>query len=156
MRTEIRSRLSDAFSSLSAPESAIDSGAPTKPLERFAEIGTSYDLTGLNFVIDGFEEKTTLNQPYDSPVKAPDGVKFVLVNLKITNSGAEQYTFFVDHFFRLADAQGRRFNMSEHWQDVKTYLNVSDLGPGVPKSGIVVYEVPNDSSGYFLEECRPD
>lgn len=124
----------------------------SKPvISKFDEIGREYKSQLFSFKINKVSEETCLTPDFGSPEVASEDTKFVVVSIKVTNVTNEEFPFFPDQAFRLQDSDGRRYQMSDRaWQSVKDYVPARDLGPGVPESGSIVYEVPKTATGFFL------
>lgn len=158
MRREFTKRIESAFSGFPTEGTAAPSTIPEAPLREarvFNQAGEAYELRSVRFTIEGFSEHDVLTAKYQDPAHAKDGARFLVVTMTVTNTASEEFYFRPDgeKYFRLADAQGRKYQQSnDHWQATSDYLGARTLGPGVPESGTLIYEVPLDASGFYLEE----
>ncbi len=111
--------------------------------------GEEIVLTTLNLKVNGAEEKQSISSAYGSPTAAKDGAKFVLINLELTNTTNKTFSFPPDLI--LVDDTGREFNSySDVFFSIDNYIDYRDLAPSIKETGLLVYEIPTDSIGYFL------
>jgi hypothetical protein len=109
------------------------------------EKDTPYDLGPLTVEIHKYETQPNLGS------KTKAGAKFVVVGLTVTNTTKEPLSFFPDEHFRLMDSDDRSFKTDgDAIFEIDSYLNVRELTPDVPEAGVLVYMVPENSSGWLL------
>lgn len=71
--------------------------------------------------------------------------------MKVTNTTGNPFDFYPSPGFALHDARGRSFETYEDTiGSVDEYLNVRALAPDIPERGVLVYEVPDDASDYYI------
>lgn len=90
----------------------------------------------------------SISSQYSSPVFADSGTKFVIVNMTITNTTTDPYIYSP---FVLIDQKDRLYNAySNTIGNIDNYLDGSQLSPSVPKTGVEVYQVPQDSTTFRI------
>lgn len=114
-------------------------------------VGEEIVLATIKFKINSYSEKQILSGGFGSPAIAKEGAKFVVINLNITNTANASFVFPLDGGFRLVDNKDRQFNTyGDTIGKVQNYLNFRELSPGVAETGVLVYEIPEDSTSYSL------
>ena len=112
-------------------------------------IGDEITLATIKFKVTKVEEMNTLTARYGSPTVSKEGAKFVLVSMDITNTTKSEFSMPPD--FMLVDNQEREFSTySDSIGAIDDYMNYRDLSPGIKENGRFIYEVPSDSTSYFL------
>lgn len=108
-------------------------------------------LRSIKYRVNGSDERDAITSQFGSPVFAKQGTKFIVVDMGITNLLNGEFAFYPDDGFALLDNHGRQFKTYENTiGNIDNYLNVRDLSPGVEESGLLVYEIPADSTSYSL------
>ena len=125
---------------------------PEKPKLQQLKIGEEGRVSGITFKVNSSKETSTLTSKYSNPVASPEGTKFVIVELTLTNEGGSDVTFFPDDNFRIVDAEvNRQYTTdSDNLTNVDNYLAVRKLAPGIPETGVIVYKVPKDLDKYTI------
>ena len=123
--------------------------------EDFNEIvksmGDEVEMATLKFKINKVEEQQTISSSYSSPKVAKEGTKFVVLDLDVTNTTNSSFSFYPDEGFTLVDDKKREFQpYDETIGSIENYINSRELSPSVMESGVLVYELPNDSTSYKL------
>lgn len=114
-------------------------------------MGEAVETKTYKFKINSAEEKPTISSGYGNPQPASEGAKFIVINMDVTNMTSEKSTFFPDGMLSLVDNQGKKFKTYEDTiSNIENYLNVQDLSPSIVKKGVLVYEVPEETSVYDL------
>lgn len=112
-------------------------------------VGEEVVLATIKFKVNNSSEKQTLSGGFGSPAIAKEDAKFVVIDLSITNTTNVPFTFLPDDGFRLIDDKDRQFTTyGDTIGKVDNYLNVQELSPGIAESGVLVYEIPQDSTSY--------
>lgn len=131
---------------------AVNLQTPTQQEQlKFQEkkIGEAATVSGLTFKVNSSQETKTLTAKYSSPKAARSGTKFIIVDISVTNEGISDAMFSPNDNFRLVDAKNRQYTTySESIGKIDNYLDVRKLAPGIPESGVLVYEVPEDVELY--------
>lgn len=137
------------------PRSGEDTGSDEETTEwRDVHVGETIELNTLKITVKGCEEVTTLADEYDS-VDADDGTKFVVFTVELENITKDPFTFDSGDmpFF---DDQDRQFSdFDEAYMYVDESFNYVELEPNMKKTGNFIYNVPEDSSGYYFA-CMKD
>ena len=114
-------------------------------------IGEEIILATIKFKVNNSSEKQTLSGSFGSPAVAKEGAKFVVIDMSVTNTTDAPFTFFPDDGFRLIDDKNRQFTTyGDTIGKAQNYLNVRELSPGIAETGILVYEIPQDSTSYSI------
>lgn len=113
-------------------------------------VGDEVVLQLIKFRVNQVTEKTSLNGIL-GVIVADAGVHFTVVNLTVTSLTNENITVGADDVFRLVDDKGRHFtaynNMIGH---VDNYFQNVLFAPNIPKTVNMVFELPNDATGYYI------
>ena len=113
-------------------------------------IGDEIELATIKFKVNKAEEVNSVSGNFADPKAASDGAKFVVLDLTVTNITKEGFDFDSDGI-ELIDNQERKF---DPWDDmignVKNYLEMRDMQPGISEVGTMVYEIPNDAESYAI------
>lgn len=156
---QVRKALNEATEELSEGITDIfdggdeDANSASRQIEKSTVIqkiiGEDIQLATIKFKVSNSSEKQTLSGGFGSPAIAKEGAKFVVIDLSITNTTNAQFTFLPDDGFRLIDDKDRQFTTyGDTIGKVNNYLNVRKLSPGIVESGVLVYEIPQDSTSY--------
>ncbi len=106
-------------------------------------------LATLKYKVNGAEEKQIIEDSFPAPLVATEGAKFIIVNTTYTNTiGSEFYLNEQD--FNLIDDKDRFYSPYDKSISLKNGIMYKDLAPGIPKSGIWVFEIPSDSLHYSV------
>lgn len=124
--------------------------APASP-ETLSNEGTS---SNVSLRVDKFETADKVGDNQFSEAKA-QGV-FKVVTLSIKNGQKDVIT--VDsNSFKLFDKEGREFSTSSDGQmafmgnDKMKALFLEQVNPGIEVQGVLVYDVPKDATGFYLQ-----
>lgn len=94
---------------------------------------------------DGVTEEELLEED----VTAKEGTKFVILSMEVTNTTKSEIEF--PDSLVLTDKEERQFNTySDSYMAIGDSLEYQDLAPSIKESGRLVYEVPEDSSDYYM------
>lgn len=112
-------------------------------------IGEEAELKTLNLKVTKVEESKKLTSEYYEDVLAKEATKFVLVSMDAVNLTKTEISFPDD--LKLIDNQDREFSIySENIGAIDDYLEYKDLAPSIKESGRLVYQVPEDSTNYYI------
>ena len=153
---QVRSALQDAASEISNIFNNANPSANKLPDESEKNvtyidkaIGEEVVLATLKFRVNNSSEKQTLSGGFGTPAIAKEGAKFVVMDLNITNTTNAPFVFLPDDGFRLVDNNGRQFaTYGDTIGKIQNYFNVRELSPGISENGVLVYEIPQDSTSY--------
>lgn len=153
---QVRSALQDAASEISNIFNNANPSANKLPDESEKNItyidkviGEEVVLATLKFKVNNSSEKQTLSGGFGTPAIAKEGAKFVVMDLNITNTTNAPFIFLPDDGFRLIDDKNRQFaTYGDTIGKVQNYFNVRELSPGISENGVLVYEIPQDSTSY--------
>lgn len=111
-------------------------------------IGEDMVLATVTLRINSTKETQTINGSFGTPVVAKQNAKFVVLDMDATNLLQEKYTYESAGTF-LVDQQGRTFESYNNTiGNIKNYLEGRELSPSLTENGVVVFELPNDATGY--------
>ena len=155
---QVRSALQDVANEVSNTFSSPNEEGNKLPDEKEEDftyidktIGEEIVLATIKFKVNSSSEKQTLGGSFGSPAIAKEGARFVVIEMNVVNITDAPFTFFPDDGFRLIDNNGRQFTTyGDTIVKVENYLNVRELSPGIMETGVLVYEIPQDSSSYSL------
>lgn len=151
---KIRQAFYKAFNAPSGTPSPSPSSLETAKKESVIvtkAIGDDVVLTAGTIKINSAKESQTVSSKYSSPALAKEGTKFVIINLDVTNTTKSEFTFSPDDVFLLIDNQKREFHTySNSIGALDNYLNVRTLSPSIKETGNILYEIPQDATGYML------
>lgn len=114
-------------------------------------VGDEIVLATIKFKVNAVSERNTISSsnPYNQPLNAREGAKFVVVDMSITNLTKANTTFPSDAF-TLVDNQDRQFTPIIAIGHIDNYLDGRNLSPSISERGVIVYEIPTDATGYWF------
>lgn len=114
------------------------------------KIGDDITLATIKLKVNKAEEKNTLKAEYSEPTVAKEGAKFIVANIDITNITNQEFAFYTDDII-VVDNKGREYTPYDDtmWA-IDDYIDSRNLSPAIKESGSLVYELPTDSTGYYL------
>lgn len=117
--------------------------------------GEELELATIKITITNCEELSELTAEYFEPDVAQDGTKYVVFSVDIENITKDTLNF--DNDLTLTDSEERTYDpySGALWYYDETF-SYTDLAPNIKKSGQLVYNVPADSTGYYLSVLRAD
>lgn len=152
---QIKSVLKDAFSGItdnnnSSKATTVMEEAKKENLTTIDKaIGDEVSLATMKLLINKVDEKQTISSSYGSPKVATEGTKFAVVNLDVTNTTDSEFSLSPD--FMVVDSQGREFSVySDSIGSIDKYLNYRSLAPSIKETGVLVYQIPSDSTSYSM------
>ena len=112
-------------------------------------LGQEIELATIKIKITGCEEKQELSGMYLNPDIAQEGTKYIVLNVAVENITKDSISF--DNTLPLTDSEGRSYEAYDNamWYYDETFLYTS-LAPNIIKEGVFVYNVPVDSSDYYI------
>ena len=127
--------------------------APENTVWHDVPLGQEVELATIKICIAGCEEKNELTAEYFAPEVAQAGTKFVVFSVIIENTTKDSMSF--DNDFGLTDGRGRNYDPYSNalWYFDETFC-YTDLAPNIAKSGVFVYNVPEDSTDYYLSVLK--
>lgn len=116
-------------------------------------LGQEVELATIKIRVTKCEELQSLSAEYFDPDIAQDGTKYVVFSVDIENTTKDTISFSND--LSLTDSQGRTYQCYSNamWYYDETFV-YTDLSPNIVKSGVFVYNVPSDSTGYYLSTAK--
>jgi hypothetical protein len=113
-------------------------------------IGDLVEFTTIDFkVLDVTESNQVPNSKYSQPVIAREGSKFVYSNVEITNKTKSEFTY--QGSMGIIDQKERKFlELRTDFTNVDNYILIRTLKPGIVEKGVMVFEVPNDTTSYSI------
>ncbi len=108
------------------------------------KVGDSVPFQSQTLKVNSVNTSNSISGAFGSPVFADSGTKFVTVNITVTNTTTDPFTYSP---YVLIDQKDRLYNAySKTIGNVDNYLETAELSPSVPKTGNEVYQVPQDST----------
>lgn len=116
-------------------------------------LGQEVELATIKIRVTKCEELQSLSAEYFDPDVAQDGTKYVVFSVDIENITKDTISFSND--LSLTDSQGRTYQCYSNamWYYDETFV-YTDLSPNIVKSGVFVYNVPSDSTDYYLSAVK--
>ena len=141
-------KIKSALSGLGSDSSTGELSKEKKIVDK--KLGEEVDITKMKITVNKSEEKNSISSEFGAK-SAKDGTKFVIVSLKVVNTTDGKFTFSPNDSLQLVDSQNRKYETYEDTiMNVDNYLDVRELSPSISESGVLVYEVPNDSTSYGI------
>lgn len=112
-------------------------------------IGDVVQFTTIEMAVESVEEKTIFNRSYDNPLVAREGAKFIVVSMNVKNITEGKFNF-QGGDIKLVDGKDREYEPSNDLYSSDGNLIYQDLSPDLMESGILLYEVPENSSTYAI------
>lgn len=139
---EVRRALSDAFSSAGAkdeePVNAISNGSEASKVTVHSQ-GQEVEFATQKMKFNRGYSETTLTASYGSPLVADQGTKFVVVDHTVTNTTNTPFTY---NNYILLDGEDKLYNPTSAIGVVDNYMDVRELAPNVPETGLAIFKVP--------------
>lgn len=152
---QIKSVFKDAFGGITENNNSLESGTVMEEAKKEnlitidKAIGEDVSLATMNLRINKVDEKQTISSSHSSPKVATEGTKFVVVNMDVTNTTDSEFSLSPD--FLLVDNQDREFSTySDSIGNIDKYLNYRSLSPSIKETGVLVYQIPADSTSYSM------
>lgn len=143
--------ISNSLGNANSSENQLPNESEENTIYIDKSVGGEVVLATIKFKVNSSSEKQTLSGSFGSPAIAKEGAKFVVIDMSVTNTTDAQFTFFPDDGFRLIDDKGRQFTTyGDTIGKTQNYLNVRELSPSIAEIGVLVYEIPQDSTSYSL------
>lgn len=155
-KNKIVNSIEEAFSDVgsNSGKSVEESGEMAKEVKKMnnisIEVGETVELATFKYIINSVEEKSMIKSDYGKPHLAVEGTKFVVVNLTVTNTISESFDY--DDSSPVLEAQNGDFykTYSDTIGNIDNYLDYEELSPSIPKTGVIVFQVPNNVEKYEL------
>lgn len=128
---------------------------PTQEREIQKRIGEDVLLDTVRVRVNGALEQQAISPQWGAPVTAKSGAKFVVINIDATNITRDGLDIFwsitLDRWLWLVDQMGRRFTVNASASiPADNSLFARRLAPGITENGVLVFEVPTDTTSYRL------
>lgn len=142
---QVRTALSNVFNQSTGTQQQT----PPKANIIEKKVGDEITFATLKLKVNTVAEQQTLTSKFSSPVIADAGTKFVVINLDVTNTINQPFTF--DNNIPLIDGKGRQFSpYANSIGSIDNYMAMRTLSPGIKENGNLVYQLPNDATAYSL------
>lgn len=155
-QTEVYNALTGGLFSFAGNFSDFDN--TTEPAEEsmiWSDVhpGETIELATINICVTGCKEVQELTTEYLDPDVAQSGTKYVVFSVEIENITKDPID--ISNDIPLVDNQGRSYNCYTDalWYYDETFAYTT-LSPNIVKSGIFVYNVPSDSTDYYLSVAK--
>lgn len=151
---EASKQINDAVISVIPPQSsdektAVDYARENSSNVKQKTLSDDIALATIKLKVNKIDEKQTISSPYGSPKVAKEGAKFVIINVDVTNTTDSPFSFSTD--FPLLDNKGRSYtSYRDTIGSIDNHIDVRQLSPNIKENGNIVYEIPNDATGYSL------
>lgn len=141
-------KIKSALNGLGSGSSNTELAKEKKIVEK--KLGEEIDITKMKITVNKSEEKNSISSTYGAK-SAKEGTKFVVVGMNVTNTTDGKFNFSPNDTLQLVDSQNRKYETYEDTiMNIDNYLDVRDLSPSIAESGVLVYEIPNDSNSYGI------
>lgn len=117
-------------------------------------MGEDVELATIIIKINSAKEENVIQSKYGSPKVASEGTKFVILDTTVTNITKAPFSFYTDGLV-LIDSTNTKYNpYSETIGNIDNYLDVQEISPNIPKTGVIVYEVPKKMEKYSFSVSK--
>ena len=114
-------------------------------------VGDEVKLPTINITINDIKEQKSLISSSGNVTTAKENSKFVVIGLDITSTINIDNVFYPNNNLKFVDDSGTEYQAySDSIGAIGSYLNPESTTPPITETGIVVYEVPLNSSKYTL------
>lgn len=111
-------------------------------------IGEELSLATINFKINSVKEENLIQGSYSSPKVAEEGTKFVILNITATNTTKGRFPFETNSLM-LIDERNTKYNpYNDTIGNIDDYMDYQELSPNIPKTGVLVFQLPKTSTSY--------
>lgn len=111
------------------------------------KIGGIVSLPALEFKVNGAKLEKTITSEFGSRKTATG--KYLIIDSTVYNNGKSKFNFNPDDYLSVRDSQDRTFKSSNDFAFDNT-LYYEEINPGLDKTGNIIYEVPENASGFIL------
>lgn len=120
----------------------------------YHEPGEEVQYTTQKMKFVSAKSSNVISSEYSSPLTAGEGNKFVIVNHTVTNTTNAPFLY---EPFVLLDKDNKQYNASdEAISYIDNYLNVRELAPNVPETGVVIFKVPKETKEFKFGGLKAD
>jgi hypothetical protein len=149
----LTSNIAGAFENFGEGFDDGEDESPADTIWHDIPLGQEVELATLKLCVTNCEEVSELTGQYMNPDAAQEGTKYVVFSVKVENTTKDTLNFNND--LVLTDSQGRSYDpyFNALWYYDETF-SYTDLAPNIAKSGVFVYNVPTDSSDYYLSVLK--
>ena len=139
----------EVFEEFDNGEEASDSNNEGDRVWHDVPAGETVELSTLNMCVIGCTEKDKLSAGFYEDDVAQEGTKFVVIEFKVENTTKSTMSF--DNTIMLTDNEGREYSdySGALWYYDETF-SYTELALNIPLTGYLVYNVPIDSTDYYL------
>lgn len=121
---------------------------PNLPLVQY-KVGDIVKGHSFDFVVQSASLTKTISSSYGSPQTSAG--EFLVLQVQATSNLGQNFLFYPDDYFTLGDNKQRSYKTySNTIGSIDNYMNDRQLTPGIPQSGVLVYEVPADATSFML------
>lgn len=132
----------DTVNTSSADVSSTKSGSEYAEAKIY-KVGETANFQSVSLKVNSSKTTKTTSSSYGSPIFAEQGTKFVIINLTVTNTTQNSFIY---NPFVLVDQKDRTYSSYENTiGNLDDYLDGATLSPSVPKTGMAMYQIPEDS-----------
>lgn len=150
---EIRDAISNAFSATNdATKDESSQTAQESPEEDIKLIkykaGEEMVYSAQKMKLVNAKSAQTISSQYGGPLVADKDTKFVIVTHTVTNTTDSPFTY---QPFVLLDSENKQYNViTNAIGNIDNYLDVRELSPNVPETGVIVFKVPASTKQFSL------
>ena len=152
---QVRTAIDEAFSDFPGTSEA-DSDREGEIMEEIIEEnqviekqkGDLLEGATMNIKVEKVEEMKQTTREYGSPGVADEGTKFVLVKLTATNTTKAPFDFDVEPL--LITNNDVSYTPTSPSSLIDDALRYEELAPNIPKTGYIIYQVPENVNNYSL------
>ncbi len=112
------------------------------------DVGDGVALATIKSKINSAKEEAVIQNSDNPPKVADQGTKFVIINMTITNITKAPFQFEAKDLLLIDDKDTKYTPYGETIGNIDDYLDYQTLSPNIPKTGVVVYQLPKVASSY--------
>jgi hypothetical protein len=155
-KNRILKQLEKAFSPNSAETTLAESKQLAEELKQTINksIGDEIELATIRVKVNSSQEESMIKSSYGQPKVAPEGTKFVVVNATITNITKIPFDY-SDSSALVDDKDTTYFAYNETIGSIDNYLDMQEISPNIPKTGVIVFQLPTsvESYGFVIKKA---
>ena len=127
-------------------------GATTapSPVAKVYNLGEKFTLGDLSYTLNSIDQIDFLGSEY--AYKTTEGM-YYLVEFTIENNGNSEKSITPSNDFEVTDEKGRKYtpdlglSIYASVMGFEVFAVIEKLQPGIPKTGIIVFELPKETKG---------
>lgn len=112
------------------------------------KVGDDIELATIKIKINSSKEENIIQSSYSQPKVADQGTKFVIIDATVTNITKAPFNFTTTDLVLADDKNTSYTPYGDTIGNIDNYLDVQELSPNIPKTGVIVYQLPELTTSY--------